>query len=597
MQWPLSWAIGRLEEHLGPMTNSSKDGLVAACGYTAVALLFTWPVVIGLTRDVPSDLGDPVFVSWVLSWAGDHWLAWLGGDWNALTSFWNAPMFYPETLTTALSEHFAAHALQILPVWAATRNAILGYNLLFLASYVLSGLGMYLLVRDLTGQAPAAWIAGLAFMCTPYRIVALSHLQVLTAQWMPFALLGLHRYLARGHTRALAAGAAAIWLQNLASGYYLIFFAPFAAAFAVTEVVARSLTRCWRVWRHLAIAAVATLLATMPFALPYLVLQRRSNYRRPLAEIEPQSADLFAWFLADPRSTVWGRLASDVPIGGGLFMGLTAMLLAAIGAVAAIRRPASVSVNEKPTARAIAVFAVIGIAMAVWIALGPTPRWSGQPTGLPSIFVVLYDYVPGFDVSRAPSRFAMMVALLLALLAGYGAAWLNRGRLRSMLPLLGLALIAEGAIWPLPINRVIWSTPLVLPPEGRVHPEATSAPVWRYLRTLPPQAVVAHLPFGVIEYEIRYQFYSNGAQHRTINGYSGNIPSSYVARLGVLREPLANPNAAWAKLRADGVTHVVLHGEAWPDTTASSAATWLQQMGAQTLVRLGSATVYALPPP
>ncbi len=568
--------------------------LIATVWYLVVAVALTWPLARGLTSDFPSDFGDPVFVSWVIARAGDHWLALLSGDVSALTRFWNAEMFYPETLSTAFSEHFAAHALQVLPVWATTRNIVLCYNLLFLSTYVLSGLGMYLLVRDLTGHPRAAFVAGLAFMCAPYRVTSMPHLQVLSSQWMPFSFLGLRRYLASGSRSWLAGGAAAIWLQNLSSGYYLIYFAPFVALYAIAEMAARSMLRRWRVWRDLAVAGVAALLLTLPFAIPYVLLKNRFQYRRPLDQIEPFSADVLAWVTSDPRLNVWGGLQTWFAVEGLLFTGLTVVLVAVLGAGTAVLRPRDVSQQADGTARAVGIFALAGIAIAVWLALGPTPKMAGQPLPIPSLFRVLYEIVPGFDVSRAPARFAMIVVLLLAVLAGYGVAWLSRTRARFTVPVLAVAIVLEGAAWPFPVNGVFWISPEVTRPEAKVHPEASAPRIWRYLGTLPRDAVVAHLPFGYAEYEIRYLFYSNVGPHHTINGYSGNFPPSYVSRLSVLQRPLLNPDAALARLHADGVTHVVVHADAWPDDTGFRVHAWLERSGAMRLARFDDATVYAL---
>ena len=124
--------------------------------YVALACAMTWPVVTGMTRNLPSDLGDPMFVSGMLTWASKHWIDLLSGDLSAVRRFWNAPFFYPETLATGFSEHFILHALLTLPVYIGTHNILLCYNLLFLAAFALSGFGMYLFVRELTGRPLAA---------------------------------------------------------------------------------------------------------------------------------------------------------------------------------------------------------------------------------------------------------------------------------------------------------------------------------------------------------------------------------------------------------------------------------------------------------
>ena len=157
--------------------------LVAAL-YAAITVVMTWPIAARIDRDIPSDLGDPAFVAGILAWGGEHWLALLSGDFDAARRFWNAPIFHPEPLALAYSEHFALHSLLTLPAYAITRNPVLCYNLAFLTTFVVGALGMYLLVRDLTGRrdrfSGAAFVAGLAFAFAPYRIATLPHLQVLS---------------------------------------------------------------------------------------------------------------------------------------------------------------------------------------------------------------------------------------------------------------------------------------------------------------------------------------------------------------------------------------------------------------------------------
>ena len=76
------------------------------------------------------------------------------GDPAALGQYWNANIFYPAPLTLAYSEHLTPQMLMALPILATTGNIALAYNVLFLSTIVLSGLGMYLLVRELSNQPP-----------------------------------------------------------------------------------------------------------------------------------------------------------------------------------------------------------------------------------------------------------------------------------------------------------------------------------------------------------------------------------------------------------------------------------------------------------
>src|SRR5262252_8531720 len=162
-----------------------QQAACAAAAYLVIAIILTWPLARGLARDVAWDLGDSVLNMWILSWDCEQFRAILGGHWSHLRHFFDANIFYPAPLTLAYSEHLIPEALQIFPIYALTGNQILCYNLLFLSTFALSGLGMFLFARELTGNAAAAFVAGLAYAFAPYRFSNLSHLQVLSSAWMP----------------------------------------------------------------------------------------------------------------------------------------------------------------------------------------------------------------------------------------------------------------------------------------------------------------------------------------------------------------------------------------------------------------------------
>jgi hypothetical protein len=301
--------------------------------YIAIAIAMTWPLARVAGTRIAADTGDPAFNCWVLAWTMGQMLAALGGDTGALARFWNGNIFHPEPLTLAYSEHLVAEALQILPVYAATGNILLSYNLLFIATFALSGFTAYLLVRDLTGERWAAVLGGLAFAYAPYRLGQFSHLQILMSYWMPLVLLGLRRYFVTRRVRPLIGGSAALVMQNLSCGYFLIFFPPFAAAYALYEIVQRRLLRDRRVWIDLGLAAVAVLLVTWPFVRPYLEVRDQAGFGvRSREEIAMFSADTHAFATIAPSSQNLAETFSGFPKPEGEgFVGLTILAFAIVG--------------------------------------------------------------------------------------------------------------------------------------------------------------------------------------------------------------------------------------------------------------------------
>jgi hypothetical protein len=306
----------------------------ALAAYAAITLLMTWPLVLTLERDVAWDLGDSVLNIWILSWDCRQISELLAGRISSTLDFFTANIFHPAPLTLAYSEHLLPQALLFCPIYAATSNPILGYNLLFLSTFALSAFGTFLLVRDLTGNGAAAFIAGLLFGFALYRIPQSSHLQVLSSQWMPFTLYGLRRFMETRRLRALLGASLALVVQNLSCGYYLLYFTPFAVAYGLWEMWQRGLWRDRTIWLHLAGAFALVVALTVPFLVPYLETRAYLQAVRSTAEVSSFSADVYSYATASEAHRAWGRAAQAFPKAEGeLFPGMIPIVLALVGLV------------------------------------------------------------------------------------------------------------------------------------------------------------------------------------------------------------------------------------------------------------------------
>ena len=623
----------------------------ALAAYVGLAIIATWPLVQGLSRDVAWDLGDSVFVMWALAWDCEHLLALLHGDLSSIATFFDANIFHPAPLTLAYSEHFIAQAVQVLPIWAVTGNPILCYNLLFLSTFVLSGLGAYLFVRELTGNPRAAFVAGLLFAFAPYRIPQSAHLQVLSSQWMPFALYGFRRYFAsvgdpQGRRwRPLAGAVAALVTQNLSCGYYLM---------------QRRAWRRWTTWWHLSVAAAAVLLLTVPFLLPYAAVRDQLGIERGSGEVLRYSADVYSYATAFTEQPVWGRIARAFPKPeGDLFPGLVAMLLAVIGVItwrrdepappAASLRPlhwvllaasalhviaaaatllyrrltfdvglfvlrignidqlllralvlALIVVILAPGARVrVAAFMraqgffVLALLAAMWLSLGPAPQALGRPLDLIGPYRFLYEHAPGFDGLRVPARFAMIAVLMLAVLGGYGAAALSRWRAATpVLVTVAAAFLAESLVLPFTVNGM---GPLraYATPEARLYRPERAPMVYQALAR-ERNVVLAELPLGQSDYDVRAMFYSIVHHGRLLNGYSGFFPPHYGQLALALSDVPGHSGAAWDALRASGASHVLVHEGAWLNEQGRNTTAALRHLGATEVFREGTDVLLTL---
>ena len=173
--------------------------------FLALTLLLTWPLARRFDRALPGEWRDQYqracdtqLVTWAVDWNARHLLA------ADQAGIWDANLFYPARRTLAYSEHFIGTTLPGLPVYLASRDPILLYNVLFVLSFALSGFTAALLVRDLTARWDAAIVAGLVFGFCPYRYAHLNQLHVLSAFWAPVALLLRGGFFSRAPGRRLS---------------------------------------------------------------------------------------------------------------------------------------------------------------------------------------------------------------------------------------------------------------------------------------------------------------------------------------------------------------------------------------------------------
>ena len=544
--------------------------------FAGLAMLVTWPLPLRLHTSIPGDYGDPLFVSWVMGWVARQLSSALTNP-ASLGSFWDAGMFYPESTTLALSEHFIAQTVVILPVYWLTENLILCYNLVFLAALVLTAFGTTLLVRELTGSLLAGILGGVVASFNEYRLVAeVAHLQTLSIAAFPFALLGVHKFLVTGERKKLV-GAAFAWLAlNLSSVYYLAYCSPFIVAFALAETWRLGQWRQTRVWRDLAAAAVAVLVLTTPFLLPYASVQKRFAVYRSPAEVIAYSATL------DQYRAASGKLA--VPMA----MGAVALGFAIVGFVTRSQRAATA------LDRRLAGIILVLLICAMWLSLGPVVQLHGRAVDVPALYQTLAT-IPGYTGLRVPSRFASVFLVFLGVLAGAGAGTLIRRWPRAGTVITVIAAVTF--LWQGRHDRVRLDQALpsqwLSPAPAYLSPAATLPPTYHAVARLPETAVLLEMPFGDPFYELRYLTVAT-LHHRTlVNGYSGVFPPSYVWRQGALGNPMRDPARAWRALH--GATHVMVHKAAWLDDTGERVERWLTESGAREVERVDRAVLLALP--
>ena len=504
-----------------PAALPSRPGISAwgcATLFTALAVLFTWPQALHL--DAVPDFKDAYFNIWRMAWIAHQ------APLDPLHLF-DANIFFPLPNTLAFSDAVLLPALLGAPLaWLGVPSVIV-YNLAVLASFVLCGLGMFLLVRDLTGSSAAGIVGGLVFAFAPFRFEHYAHLEMLWAPWMPLALRMLHRTLRTGRLSHGLWTGLLVALQGFSSIYYVVFFATSLVVLVpLLLLTVRPPDRRRALGALMAGAVLATVLL-LPYLLPYRTA-RGVVGERPAGDLVVYSAGPKHYLAAMPDSVLYGRVTGGIGSAEKrLFVGFSVMALVGFG------------LWRRADRTALAYAAVLVLAIA----------GSFGHRGL--VFMWLRDAVFLYRGLRVPARFGHIVLLAAAVLAGYGFArlhaWLGGRRPRLAAAAPAIACLIIGGEY---LMRPAALTPLEIAPSQ----------VYRWLRSQ-PDGVVAEFPFprtpadvpreGLVLYRSTFHW------KPMVNGYSGFYPRSY-QDLWTALESFPS-DAAVAALQARGVTYLVVH--------------------------------------
>jgi hypothetical protein len=232
--------------------------------------------------------------------------------------------------------------------------------------------------------------------------------------------------------------------------------------------------------------------------------------------------------------------------------------------------------------------AVVLVMLAVWLSLGPLVTLHGWPTAVPAAYRWLYEHVPGFE----SGRFAMIAACFASFAAAFGFERLraSAGGRRFAWVLCG-AFLLETTPAGLPLSQQWEIEGLAAAPDWH---DGAPSPIVTAVRDLPPEAVLAVLPFGQFFYETRAMFDSAHHWRRLANGYSSWTPDAYSRLKFAVRDPLRRAPDVMAALRAAGVTHVVVHERAWTREKGARVTERLVEAGARPAARAGDVALLAV---
>jgi hypothetical protein len=430
--------------------------------YLLLAIALLAPMSLDASRRLPDD-GDALQGLWILWWSASHLL-------DNPEKLFDANAYYPHPGGLVYSEPMLAEALLGLPILELMDNRVLAVNLLTLVTLALSAMGGHVLSRELTGNHLGGFLSGCFYAFNAYTFSTLAQLQLVSVQWIPLALVCLHRFFVRARIRDAIGFAAATALVGLSSFYYLVFFSVALSILVPVYIgwyrLQRPLTSFAWLFGLILVASVVLYGVTAPY---------RELFERYRFTGEPAVVDLVRFFTPPLGSLLYNDLGLfRLP---AYFTGYVSLLLAGVGVISLARR------GEPGRERAVwLAFLLVGL-VGFFCAAGPYVSVGGRHLG-PGPFQLLQMLAP-FEKLREPARIAVLVYLVLGLMIARGVTWLLRrfpiSRRCLAASLIACLLLAEQ-----------WSP---LPTRGMPIPVGSDVPdAYRWLADHHEDGPVAELP-------------------------------------------------------------------------------------------------------
>ena len=403
--------------------------------FMVMTVVMTWPLVTRMGDSMVGLVGDNIYFVWMIGWFK-----------KALFDLGVNPfniwfLNYPEGWSLAYTEITQANLAIAMPFYFIG-GEVFAYNMAMIFTFVLSGLGMYLWVRQLSGRWDAALLAGTVYAFIPYHFAhfRIGHLNLSGMQWFPFYFMGLWDLLKRQDWswKPVLLGGIALGLIANTSQYYFYMTALVSVFLVVIYLLKeRERLKDWAFWKRLLAMGLVALPLVVFAVFPYVSLLNEGGLTdRNMGIVRKYSASPLDFLLPSTDHFLWGEWVwrnfnRDLWIEATLYVGAVSGVLAVL---AWLKRK---ELKQEGLLRLM----LWGTLFSIILAMGTDLHWNENPVELalpaglaarlgreslplvlPGYFLFLY--FPMYAKLRALMRFGVFALVFVSTAAGLGSAWL-----------------------------------------------------------------------------------------------------------------------------------------------------------------------------
>lgn len=437
------------------------------------------------------------------------------------TPFFSDYMFYPFNMDLRLHTLILAPALITLPfqlLW----GSIVALNIYVLSSFVLSGLGAYLLAKVYIESKSAAFFGAIIYAFNTYIFShAYGHFNLITAWPIPFVIYFLEKSYETGKIKYGALASFCYLFLIYSDLQYAVFSASLIFLWLVWKIIiaVKNKKSFFAFLKPLFIFFICTVAGAYPlFSL--IASGLKNNLSLPLKEaIEVYSPDILAYFIA-PRGTFANSVIAHfnpelarVSLSGpesAVYFGIAVIVLLPFVLFRLIKK------RESEYIFWAAIFIIFFI-----LSLGPELHFFAKNTGI----VLPLDYFHNFpllNMTRVPARIVIIALLAISVLIARLLSDIESKKKRYLtVGILSLLYLAE--IFSLPV----YTQKLEIP---------------KAYEFLKEQSDVKKIDESIIEFplfftdridllgkkETIFTYYQTYHEHKMVNGYLSYTPQNFL---------------------------------------------------------------------
>jgi hypothetical protein len=457
-------------------------------------------------------------------------------------------IFYPEG-TSLLFHPFSWFNLLLASTIGFLLTPVAAYNLLILLTFVLSGVGAFLLIRHLTRDTAAALLGGFVFAFNPSHFAhALHQIEIASIQFIPFFVLFYLKVLERKSASNVAWASTFFLLNSLCSWYYMLLaLLCMAVCYGVEAHRSKRLLLPGAITSSIIVLG-ATLVVLSPLVVSMLVTAATHS------NLWPGGYGRYVVDMAGLLVPHYNHIFARVPLVARVNASYTGFAWESVGYLGLVGTGLMLASSRVLVKRAAPY--LLGLVCFLPLAFGPRLHFLGR--AIPSVLpYALIRHIPILSGARAPGRMMAYAYIFLAVLVAVAFSYqLREGFLRNRRWVAFLVVLGICADFWSPCREM---TPVRLPPA--------------YAAILGSEPAV---DFGLLDlpgessiFCARYMMYQTLHGIPIVQGYLPRKPSRSLV------DSLAydNLSAQREQLRSARVKYIVIHKQLLKQKTDAGEAT------------------------